>query len=147
MRALNNLFGARACTEEALDEALQTLAFEAQFADNELVPAAPFDASLHMDARGNYSEQLLAMFLQRQGDYALEFTALTPQTIVLLQTNVFHGALINLPGHWTALRWIDSAWLYYDSFNEGPLVWTTDEVTELTRRADVRVLPLRLRNE
>jgi hypothetical protein len=51
MHALNNLFGARACTEEALDEALQTLAFEAQFADNELVPAAPFDTSLHMDAR------------------------------------------------------------------------------------------------
>ena len=117
--------------------------FEAQFPDAEFIAAAPFDASLHMDSSGNYSEELLAKFLATRTSYVLEFAPLTVDTVHALQSDVYYAALIHLPGHWTALRWSDGAWTYFDSLRRGPQIWCAGEVEDLLRRRDVRALPLR----
>jgi hypothetical protein len=143
VHALNNIFGARLCTEAALEEALRLMEFEAQFPDAEFMEAAPFDAALHMDGSGNYSEELLARFLATRTTYVLAFEALTPDSMVLLQTDECVAALIHMPGHWTALRWQGGAWVYLDSLRPGPQVWSDDDVARLLLRPDVRALPLR----
>jgi hypothetical protein len=143
MHAINNVLESRVCETTDLDATLSLMEFEAQFPDAENVPAAPFDASLHMDETGNYSEELLAKFLETRTDVRLEFTALTPATMHLLQTEVFFAALVHLPGHWTALRWSDGEWRYFDSLRAGPEIWSTEDVEHLLRRDTVRALPMR----
>jgi hypothetical protein len=79
--ALNNVFGERLCSRGDLEETLRLMEFEAQFPDAEFIAAAPFDASLHMDSSGNYSEELLAKFLATRTSYVLEFAPLTVDTV------------------------------------------------------------------
>jgi hypothetical protein len=143
MHAINNVLGSRVCESTDLEATLSLMAFEAQFPDAENVEAAPFDAAMHMDDTGNYSEELLAKFLETRTAFRLEFAALTPATMHLLQTDVFHAALVHLPGHWTALRWTEGAWRYLDSLRAGPEIWTTEDVERLLRRDTVRALPMR----
>jgi hypothetical protein len=143
MHAINNVLESRVCKTTDLDATLSLMEFEAQFPDAEYVEAAPFNASEHMDETGNYSEQLLGKFLETRTSFRLEFTALTPATMHLLQTDVFHAALVHLPGHWTALRWTEGAWRYLDSLRAGPEIWTTEDVERLLRRDTVRALPMR----
>jgi hypothetical protein len=146
LHALNNVFGERLCSRGDLEETLRLMEFEAQFPDAEFIEAAPFDASLHMDSSGNYSEELLARFLATRTSWVLEFAPLTIDTVHALQSDVYYAALIHLPGHWTALRWSDGAWTYFDSLRRGPQIWCTSEVADLLRRRDVRALPLRRAN-
>lgn len=143
MHAINNVFGRRVCKISDLDETLRLMEFEAQFPDAENVPAALFDASLHRDDTGNYSEELLGKFLETRTPFRLEFEALTPATMHLLQTDVFHAALVHLPGHWTALQWRDGSWRYLDSLRAGPQMWSTRDVEALLSRDTVRALPIR----
>jgi hypothetical protein len=119
------------------------MAFEAQFPDAENVPAVEFNAATHMNDAGNYSEQLLAKFLETHTAFRLEFAPLTPDSLQLVRAGIFHAALVHVPGHWVSFRWRDGAWIYFDSLKAGPEVWTTAEVERLLRRHDVRALPLR----
>ena len=99
-------------------------------------------SSMHMDASGNYSEELLARFLATRASYVLGSAALTVDAFHVLQTDVCVAALVHQPGHWTALSWLDGAWTYFDSLRAGPQRWTEGQVAALLRRRDVRALPL-----
>jgi hypothetical protein len=144
MHAINNVLGERVCTQPLLEETLRLMAFEAQFPDAENVPAEEFNAARHMNAAGNYSEELLAKFLETHTAFRLEFVPLTPDSVQLLRAGIFHAALVHVPGHWVSFQWRDEAWVYFDSLKPGPEVWTTADVQRLLRRPDVRALPLRL---
>lgn len=111
VHSLNNCIGAAFFTQQHLEDAVNTLRFEAQFPDAPNVPAAPFQEELHRAPGGWYSE--LAMITALTGTPFHWGVTVTAENLDFFSAPFVVGILVNVRNeHWIAIRrWRGASWL------------------------------------
>ena len=123
VHALNNAIGECVFDEEDLQTAVVELGEEMAAAAAAVGGACFFSPSDHMSPGGYFSDEVMAIALQRGKRWAINQTPLCqkPEGMAYLLKAGVVGAVVHVPGHWFALRHSNRRVWRLDSLANGPV--------------------------
>lgn len=124
LHALNNAVGMRAFFELACEEAAREVVAEAMSCALAVGQESEEKLEHHLSLVGDYSEQVLARVLQRDGRWVFDKvkSSFRETGVATLWEEGVVGGLVHLPCHWMALHRVDNVLWSMNSLHSGPVL-------------------------